>query len=478
MTSNLRMPEADWKRLREHCQTSFRPGNPPETGALGLLGECRVGQRQTFLLVKLMYPGPGDLSVATNGSLVFASSYIRRAHLAVREAGLAGLAFIHTHPRATTRVGFSLYDDQQEPLLVENLLELHPQTQIVSIVLGRDSQCGRVWLDARHNKLLNELALVGEALRFLPLDGTPAPPPPVPEAIFDRGLPLTGAGALALLHRLTVVVAGASGTGTLLCELLARAGCRRILLIDFDIVTTINLNRMLYATLQDAKDRRRKTEVVRSAIEQSGLDCTVEPIHGSILDRRILSQVRAADVIFGGLDRAFPRHFLSEFAYRYVLPYIDVGSEIGGDDRGIVSLDSRASYVAPGRPCLSCTGIVTPRQLHFESLSAVERQRHAQLGYSDDLLIEKPAVMDLNMPSASKGVMLLRHLLQPFLLKPLPVTWSENLVTYTTLPIVKARLADETCPTCRLNATAGYGDCAPALGLDPAAVAAIHGFDI
>jgi hypothetical protein len=73
-------------------------------------------------------------------------------------------------------------------------------------------------------------------------------------------------------------------------------------------------------------------------------------------------------------------------------------------------------------------GVVTPRQLNFESLSAEERERVRAQGYSDDLVIEQPAVMDLNMRAASNGMMILRHLLQPFLLAPLPVMILENVV--------------------------------------------------
>ena len=33
------------------------------------------------------------------------------------------------------------------------------------------------------------------------------------------------------------------------------------------------------------------------------------------------------------------------------------------------STDARVNYVAPGRWCLRCTGLVTPRRLEFESLT-------------------------------------------------------------------------------------------------------------
>jgi hypothetical protein len=108
---------------------------------------------------------------------------------------------------------------------------------------------------------------------------------------------------------------------------------------------------------------------------------------------------------------------------------------------------------------------VNPRRLAFESLTGGERKRRIALGYSDDLLIKQPAVMDLNMRAASVGVMLLRHLLQPFLLKPLPVTIAENLVTYNMKAVASARARSEACDVCQSNPQAGFGDCGEPIGL-------------
>jgi NAD(P)-dependent dehydrogenase (short-subunit alcohol dehydrogenase family) len=280
-----------------------------------------------------------------------------------------------------------------------------------------------------------------------------------------------------MLAGMTIAVVGASGTGSLVCELLARAGCRRIILIDHDIVRVINLNRVLYARPEDALRGVPKVEVLRRGIEALGLGCRIEPVQGSILDADVLRRVLDSDLVFGCVDRALPRHLLCELAARYMLPYIDVGSEIGGDEDGIVSLDSRVSYMAPGRPCLTCTGVVTPRRLRFESLTEGERQREVAMGYSEDLVLTQPAVMDVNMRAASGGVLVLRHLLQPFLKEPLPIEIHENSVTYCTIPASAAKSADPACPTCQKNPRAGHGDRGPKIGFDAETASRLLGSD-
>src|SRR5947209_8414548 len=136
MLTDLRVTEADFLRLQDHFKISFRSGRCPETGALGVLGECRTGNKHEFLLAKLFLPESGDLKVAAHDHLVFNSSYLRRVHLHMRTERLAGLVLFHTHPMASTEVSFSLYDNQEEPLLAENLRELEPTTRLVSVVVG------------------------------------------------------------------------------------------------------------------------------------------------------------------------------------------------------------------------------------------------------------------------------------------------------------------------------------------------------
>ena len=65
-------------------------------------------------------------------------------------------------------------------------------------------------------------------------------------------------------------------------------------------------------------------------------------------------------------------------------------------------------------------GFINARRLAFQALTTQERKRKIAQGYCDDLLLKQPAVMDLNMRAASAGVLLLRHLLQPFCLSRSP----------------------------------------------------------
>ncbi len=471
--NNLRMSERHWQQLNTLFAASFRSRTSPEVGAIGIVGRSDGSVKREYLLADLLLPRPGDFKVAHNQALTFSAGYIRRAHVAAQQRKLAGLVMFHTHPLSDERVWFSPYDDQQEPQLYQNLIDIDSGTEFLSVVVGKNSLNGRLWTSDKKIVQLGSLFIAGEQLIERNLTGEPPPPAPEPGELFDRSLPLTGSGALARLSRIKIAIVGASGTGSITAELLKAAGCRDLMPIDDDIAKKVNATRILHLTERDVAEGTPKVTVIKLALEGSRFGCKVDAVRGNILDRDILMLLRDVDVIFGCVDAAFPRLVLCQFAYQYLKPYIDVGSEIGADAQGVVSLNARASYVAPGRWCLQCAGVINDRQLRFESKSYEERQRELKLGYSDDLVMTAPAVMDLNMRAASLGTLLLRHLLQPYLAQPIPVMVLENLVMLSMHSYPTARAANPDCPICQKNVAQGFGDCGPRLGLDAATLKAI-----
>ena len=106
---DLRIRESDWGRLRKHCAPSFRGRKDTEIGAIGLFGKRMIGAELRELIVtQVLWPEPGEVMAEPDSALTFTSRYLRRAHIAVRKAGLAGLVTFHTHPFANSEVEFSV----------------------------------------------------------------------------------------------------------------------------------------------------------------------------------------------------------------------------------------------------------------------------------------------------------------------------------------------------------------------------------
>lgn len=144
---------------------------------------------------------------------------------------------------------------------------------------------------------------------------------------------------------------------------------------------------------------------------------------------------------------------LTEICYQYLILLVDLGTEIGA---GVQSLDARVSYVSPGRPCLVCSGIVSLKRVSLEGLESEERARVVVMGYMSEAPLGAPAVMDLNMRAASSAVLVLRHLVQPFLDTPLPTHIKEALTNFSIRPVTIQ--PNRGCSVCEIDGRTGVGD--------------------
>lgn len=456
----LRITDYHYKEIRRITSLSFLDGLdfPPETGCILLIGQNNHRIRQTLLVADVLQPQEGDIQEQYEDGLVFSSSYLRLALLQVRERNLAGFLTVHTHPFSDDRVAFSGYDDANDPLLMSNLSELQPSGIFGSLVLGKQSVAGRIWKsEVARFFSFDEIAIVGESLQSINLKGTASASAPEAAAIFDRGLAITNEGALSRLSQMRIGVVGASGTGSLIVELLARAGVKEVLLFDYDAIEDVNLNRILHSRKCDAEAHTNKSLRLAEAINSFDLPTHIIPLpDGDIRKKATALELRSCDLIFGCIDRDWPRLILCELSYQYLIPLIDLGTEIGIGNGTIQSVDSRVSYVAPGRPCLHCSGILSDERIRLEALSNNERERVIAMGYCENINLTAPAVMDLNMRAASYAMLITRHLLQPFLDTPLPTHIKETLTNFSIKAIRIEQMSD--CLICSNKARLGIGD--------------------
>lgn len=457
----LRITTLDFGEIRSLTSISFLEGVslPPETGCIALVGRNDHVANPALLVREILAPKGGDLKEQAHGALTFSNRYLRRALLRVRERGLAGFLTVHTHPGCDSEVGFSPYDDANDPELMQNLYDLQPAGIFGSVVLGKRAVAARVWSPEHFEPLLlDEMVIIGEQLEFLRIDGKLDGSVPNPSEIFDRSFAITGKGAQKRLSQMRVAVVGASGTGSLMLELLTRAGVGEIVIFEFDEIKDHNLNRILHSRQRDADSGTNKATRLAEALNETGLPTKITVIEcGDITEERVALELRGCDLIFGCVDnRDWPRLVMTEVAYQYLIPYVDLGTEIGIDDTGIQSLDSRVSYVAPGRACLLCSGIVSEERVRLEGLEANERTRVLAMGYSKDVPLGAPAVMDLNMRATSYAMLVWRHLLQPFLDIPLPTHIKEGLTNYSIKRILQQPF--QNCHLCGPQGRLGFGD--------------------
>ena len=149
-----------------------------------------------------------------------------------------------------------------------------------------------------------------------------------------------------------------------MAEALARMGIGNILLLDFDTVEKVNLDRLLFAKTQDALLKRAKVDVLSCALQNSATanPFTLTALEWSIVEEEGFREALDCDVLFSCVDRPLPRFILNFIAYGHLIPVIDGGIAVRHNPRigKLRYADWQAHTVMPNRPCLECLNQYDP----------------------------------------------------------------------------------------------------------------------
>lgn len=330
--------------------------------------------RTTALIYESLLPLNGERTVHGNAS--FLPRYFERAIGTAVEKG-AGLAFLHSHP-APGWQGMSDDDIRAEQGHAAAALGA-TGLPLVGLTLGTDGAwSARFWerLAPRtyERQWCSHVRVVGEQLAVTYMDKL-VPPPRFKEEL-QRTVSAWGEDVQSRLARLQIGIVGLGSVGSIIAEALARTGIQSVVLIDFDIVERVNLDRILHATRRDAILQRFKVETIARAIWESATadGFKVLPVACSVAEEEGFRAALDCDVLFCCVDRPLGRSVLNFIANAHVIPVIDGGIAVENSPQvGLKKADWRAHVAAPGRRCLECLEQYDP------SLVAADRE-----GYFDD----------------------------------------------------------------------------------------------
>ncbi len=397
MRYHLRMAGAPWSALRAH----LFPGDGFEAVALLLCGLHR-GEDLTALCVRDVRLVPHEscrrepdlLTWPVEFGLPFYEEALKRDCAVVK---------IHSHPGGYPE--FSMQDDRSDAEFFENLsgwTEGHvPHGSAVMLPDG--AIFGRVVGPEGAPVPLDRIAVAGSDLHFFDRD--------VGVATIEadlRNIQAFGEGTVRTLKRLRIGIVGCSGTGSWLIEMLARLGIGEFVLVDPDIVTEKNLNRIVNATKADAAAGTPKVTVMKRAIEAMGFDSRVVPLQRDLHNSGVVRALAGCDVLFGGLDSADGRDILNRISSRYCLPYFDTGVRLDADGKGGVSyIGGACHYLQPGSSSLLSRKVITAEGIAADSLhrhDPEEYTRRRRAGYIHGVAVDRPAVCSVNGLYASLAV--------------------------------------------------------------------------
>jgi molybdopterin-synthase adenylyltransferase len=221
---------------------------------------------------------------------------------------------------------------------------------------------------------------------------------------FSRNEALFGAAGQAIIERTAVAICGLGGLGSHVVQQLVYLGVRRFILIDFDLVSSSSLNRLIGAVEADV-DRTPKVDVGARMIAAVRPDSMVRTLRARVADPIAESALSEIDVIIGCLDKDIHRLELLGCATALGKPYFDLATDVVGD--GGERYYGGRVLANRGEGCLVCL----PELLDQEAIArdrldpaalAVQRRIY---GVSEDSLDGTgPAVVSINGVVASLGV--------------------------------------------------------------------------
>jgi molybdopterin/thiamine biosynthesis adenylyltransferase len=333
---------------------------------------------------------------------------------AIKRAAETKQAFVFVHSHPADVPGHSAQDDREEVKLCRTV---HIRAEAAPVhgslvFCAPDRPVGRVWLPDGSIQPMGTVRVVGNRLRLF-RQGRAVEPN---LALFDRQVRAFGREIQSLLGVLRVGVVGAGGTGSAVCEQLARLGVGEILVADGQNLEASNVTRVYGSAVAD--QGRHKADIQADHLRRIGLGTEVRVFGRDVTYRSVLQEFRFCDVIFGCTDDEWGRALLNRLALYYHVPVFDMGVKIDSHDGRIRSVNGRVTTLMAGTPCLLCRGRISADRVRAESIAAVNPREVEHLrreGYAPELQDPAPAVVPFTTAMAASAVLELLHRLSGFM---------------------------------------------------------------
>ncbi|MEX2123482.1 MAG: ThiF family adenylyltransferase [Woeseia sp.] len=159
----------------------------------------------------------------------------------------------------------------------------------------------------------------------------------------------------------TAFVLGCGALGTVIADMLARAGVGHLVIADRDFIEITNLQRQVLFDEQDVADGIPKAEAAKRKIARINSQVKVSAIVDDINHRNIEKYAAGVDIVVDGVDNFETRYLANDWAVKHGIPYI-YGGAVGTVGASFAILphtrDGDApwekSSVSKATPCLRC----------------------------------------------------------------------------------------------------------------------------
>jgi hypothetical protein len=132
-----------------------------------------------------------------------------------------------------------------------------------------------------------------------------------------------------------------------------------------------NRHRLIGLTRPDIWLKRRKVAVMRRLVRQIGTGSGCRGIPVRVPEPTAVEALKGADIIIGCVDNLHARLDLQDLAWRFLIPYVDIGVSIrpvedAQDASPRVVIGGNVITLIPGGFCLWCCGFLSEEKLAWE----------------------------------------------------------------------------------------------------------------
>lgn len=351
-------------RQEELCFGLWRPST----------GQCRM----TALIYEMILPELGEHSLHGNAS--FNPEYLGRALAEARRQN-AGLAFMHSHPTPGWQ------DLSRADRRAERDVIAYPsgttQLPLVGLTLGNDGTwSARFWLPTdveMREQWCDKVRTPGPKSYGLSFNDEALPPQSRRE-ILKRTFDSWGEKNQNAISRIHVGIVGLGSVGAIVAETMARIGVGRVTLIDPDKVELHNLDRLLYATLNDIGIFKVNLAETKMRQHSTAEQIEIVSIPTSVHEAEAYKQALDCDILFCCVDRPVARDVLNFIAYCHLIPVFECGIEVipNQNQDGLFAPHWRTHLITPHHQCLRCNGQYITSEVGMELDGSLDTPTYVQ----------------------------------------------------------------------------------------------------
>ena len=388
----MRFSSNDFRALKEHLHAS----GDNESLAYALCSKAQGPECDIYICNRLIAPDTDDLRNQSGSSIEPSRECQAIAYGLAYDLGLF-VVDVHTHP-FSKNARFSSIDDHHGTQNAKYITKNFPEGSTMGmLVLGQgfDNFEARMW-DSKKNcfEPANRLEILGAPTEIFTNQHKATVKTDDPYAR-HRIIPGWKQGRL---EELKVGLVGLGGNGAEIFKSLVALGIGKngwIVACDPDKVEASNLPRISYAFPEDVG--KFKTEIAQAYARRKAPELNVYCYPEGIESDQMQEKAKEANIIIGAVDNDGARKSHNSLAARYMIPHIDLGTEIIPGDSGYDAIGQVHIFVPGKTGCLMCSGAIDPSDAALDTMSEEDRAQYQSVGYIRGTTeTPTPSVLHLN----------------------------------------------------------------------------------